>query len=162
MTEAQATQQEPKLTKKQLKAAAFKAKKGKAATDKTTSDTPQDADQAPTREDASSATPSFEKPQKRSKKRKAAETEVEKEAKVEAGPTEAQEQKPESSASPKKSKAKGKDKDKKKNNETATAAKKTTFGDDGEVAEEQRVDVAAEEEAQEDAKKTKLIVFVGE
>ncbi|SJX60777.1 related to NOP6-protein with possible role in rRNA processing [Sporisorium reilianum f. sp. reilianum] len=165
-----------KLTKKQQKAAHFKAgKKGKAAAiedhpatpDDVPDDTPASAPEASTSAAAASKPASEQieaaapvKEEKRNKKRKrlAAEAEALAKSQADAGITpevKKDESKPRKSKSVPAAKATKAD--------PAANAKKTTFGDDGEVATEQAVqpEIATTTAADATAKSNKFILFVG-
>ncbi|KAJ9476438.1 Nucleolar protein 6 [Pseudozyma hubeiensis] len=161
-----------KLTKKQQKAASFKAgKKGKAAAledhpatpEDVPEDTPTAAPEASTstlaEQTSTEVAPAPVKEEKRNKKRKrlAAEAEALGLAQPESGiasqdtPT----KKSDKESKPKKTKTVS------TKTEPAANAKKTTFGDDGEVASEQAVQPEAVTTTEIPAKANKFILFVG-
>lgn len=166
---------EAKLTKKQQKAAQFKAKKGKAAAlhdhpatpDDVPEDTPAITTTAEPEASTSAATAGTAatapvKEEKRNKKRKrlAAEAEALAQSQAEAGvAAEATPvRKSQDEAKPRKTKAASS----KAKAEPLANAKKTTFGEDGEVASEQAVQPEAPEAGTSSKKKgNKFIIFVG-
>ncbi|PWY97171.1 hypothetical protein BCV70DRAFT_203099 [Testicularia cyperi] len=167
--------EDTKLTKKQQKAAQFKAaKKGKTAvepavadevTEVSTSQTPKADVKASKKEitaaDATKSSPvEVEKPEKRNKKRKRLEAEAEAAKQAEEAET--------SKAVEKKEKAEKKAPSKVKAAKSAAGSggaggTKTTFGDDGEVAESLAVapEPAGAEEESTASKGAKFIIFVG-
>lgn len=163
-----------KLTKKQQKAAHFKAgKKGKALEDHpaTPDDVPEDppapttAPEASTSSSVAKAETSVEEPakeEKRNKKRKrlAAEAEALAQVQAEAGITaeDSLKKRSQDDSKPKKIKAAASSK---VNVEAVAKAKKTTFGDDGEVASQQAVQPEVQSSAETSARGNKFILFVG-